>query len=107
MHPEDSDSLYKSYLEATERPHGYLILDFAQGTNDRLRYRTNVFPDEYPPIIYMPTKTGDEADKTELSRSSDPKLRKAILANCKSELVKTLSECSLNLLRCNVKLTPC
>jgi len=39
-------------------------------------------------------------------KTADPKLRKAILANCKSELVKTLSECSLNLLRGNVKLTP-
>jgi len=35
--------------------------------------------------------------------TADPKLRKAILANCKRELVKTLSECSLNLLRGNVK----
>jgi len=25
VHPEDSDSLYKSYLEDTDRPHGYLI----------------------------------------------------------------------------------
>jgi len=40
-------------------------------------------------------------------KTADPKLRKAILANCKSELVKTLSECSLNVLRGNVKLTPC
>jgi len=40
-------------------------------------------------------------------KTADPKLRKAILANCKGELVKTLSECSLNLLRGNVKLTPC
>jgi len=40
-------------------------------------------------------------------KTADPKLRKAILANYKSELVKTLSECSLNLLRGNVKLTPC
>jgi len=46
VHPEDSDSSYKSYLEATEKAHGYLILDFAQDTDDRLRYRTNVFPDE-------------------------------------------------------------
>ena len=52
----------------------------------------------------MPTKKGDEADKVELSCSASIK---AILANCKSELVKTLSECSLNLLRSNVKLTPC
>jgi len=46
VHHEDSDSLYKSYLEATETAHGYLILDFAQDTDDLLRYRTNVFPDE-------------------------------------------------------------
>jgi len=73
VHPEDNDSLYKSYLEATERAHGYLILDFAQGTDDCLRYRSNVFPDEYPPIIYMPTKKGDEADKIEVSRSASIK----------------------------------
>jgi len=40
-------------------------------------------------------------------KTADPKLRKAILANCKSELLRTLSECSLNLLRGNVKLTQC
>jgi len=40
-------------------------------------------------------------------KTADPKLRKAIIANCKSELVKNLSECSLKLLRGNVKLTPC
>jgi len=73
VHPEDSDSLYKSYLEATKRAHGYLILDFAQDTDDRLRYRTNVFADEYPPIMYMPTKKDDEADKIELSRSASTK----------------------------------
>ena len=38
-------------------------------------------------------------------KTAPPKLRKDILANNKSELVKTLSECSLNLLRGNVKLT--
>jgi len=73
VHPEDSDSLYKSYLEATERPHGYLILDFAQDTDDCLRLRTNIFPDKYPPIIYMPTKRGDVADKIELPRSASIK----------------------------------
>jgi len=40
-------------------------------------------------------------------KTVDPKLRKVILANSKSELVKILSECSLNLLRGNVKLKPC
>jgi hypothetical protein len=68
VHPEDSDSLCKAYLDATEGPHGYLILDFAQDTDVLLRYRTNVFPDKYPPIIYAPTS--DEADKIELPRSA-------------------------------------
>ena len=40
-------------------------------------------------------------------KTAYPKLRKAILANSKSELVKTMSECSLNLLRGNIKLAPC
>ena len=53
-YPEGSHSLYESYLDATRQPHGYFILDFAQDTDDKLRFRNNVFPDEYPPIIYAP-----------------------------------------------------
>jgi hypothetical protein len=64
VYPEDSQSLYKFYLEATERPHGYLILDFAQNTDDRLRFRTNIFPAEYPPIVYAPIN--NVASKIEL-----------------------------------------
>jgi len=45
-----------------------MILDFAQDTDDRLRFRTNVFPSEYPPIIYA--RVNDEAHKTELSPSA-------------------------------------
>jgi hypothetical protein len=52
VYPEDSQSLYKAYLDATKRPHGYMILDFGQNTNDLLKFRTNKFPDEYLPIIY-------------------------------------------------------
>jgi hypothetical protein len=71
VHPENSDSLYRAYIDTTEKPHGYLILDFAQDTNDLLRYRTNVFPEEYPPVIYVPTK--DETDKNELPHSTNIK----------------------------------
>jgi len=53
-YPEDSHSLYDAYRDATRRPHGYLILDFAQDTDDTLRFRTNVFPDEGPPVVYAP-----------------------------------------------------
>jgi hypothetical protein len=52
VYPENSPGLYKAYLEATKRPHGYLILDFSEDTDDLLRFRTNISPHEYPPIIY-------------------------------------------------------
>jgi len=65
--PEASASLCEAYREATQSPHGYMILDFAQDTDDRLRYRTNVFPSEYPPIIYA--RVNDEAHKIQLSPS--------------------------------------
>jgi len=61
--PEDSQGLFEAYLKATQRPHGYLVLYLAQDT-DRVRFRTNIFPCEYPPIVYA--KIGDETDKVEL-----------------------------------------
>jgi len=45
VYPENSVSFYRAYLDATSRPHGYLILNFSQDTDDRVRFRTNVFPD--------------------------------------------------------------
>jgi len=66
--PEDSAILCEVYREATQNLHGYMILDFAQDTDDLLRYRTNVSPSEYPPIIYARVK--DEAHKIQLSPST-------------------------------------
>jgi hypothetical protein len=63
--PEASASLCEAYREETQNPHGYMILDSAQDTDDLLRYRTNVFPSEYPPIIYA--RVNDEAYKIQLS----------------------------------------
>ena len=44
VYPENSNSLYKAYLDATRKPHVYLLLDPSQDTDDRLRFRTNIFP---------------------------------------------------------------
>ena len=38
VYPGESASLYKAYLEATNKPHGYLVLDFSQDENDRPIY---------------------------------------------------------------------
>jgi hypothetical protein len=65
--PEASASLCEAYPEATQNRHGYMILDFAQDTKDPLRYRTNGFPSEYPPVIYA--LVNDETHKIQLSPS--------------------------------------
>jgi len=67
LHPQDSESLYKASLDATRRLHGYLLLDLSQDTDDRVRFRTFIFPTEYP-TFYV--DIDDETDKVELSRHS-------------------------------------
>ena len=75
VYPEHSSNLCKAYLNATERPHGYFILDLSQDTNDLLRFRTNVFPDEGPPVINA--AVGDEGSTIELPRRKRAKRRRA------------------------------
>ena len=71
--PEDSTGLFKAYLDATKRTHGYLLLDLTQDSEDRHRFRTNVFPHENP-IIYV--AINDETNKGEISHSTRSKKRK-------------------------------
>jgi len=52
VYPEDSLSIYNAYHDATQNPHGYLILDLTQDTDDGLPFVTNIFPEEYPPVVY-------------------------------------------------------
>jgi len=63
--PEGPNQLYKAYLKATKRPHGYLVLDLAQDKNDRHSFRTHILPDKYPPTFYVDL-TDYETDKLEL-----------------------------------------
>ena len=35
------------------KPHSYLLIDFHQSTPDEIRFRTNILPHEYPPIVYV------------------------------------------------------
>jgi len=50
---ENSNGMFLAYLNATEAPHGYLLFDLSQDTDDSLRFRTWIFPDEAPPVIYV------------------------------------------------------
>ena len=43
----------KIFADATSKNYGYLHCDFTQGTPDKLRFRTNIFPNEQPMIAYV------------------------------------------------------
>ena len=75
--PEASASVCEAYREATQNPYGYMILDFAQDTDDRLRHRTNVFPSEYP--IIFARVNDDEARKIQLSLSTSTRVGKTAI----------------------------
>ena len=95
VYPENSDSLYRAYLDSVSRPHGYLILDFAQDTDDRVRFRT-VFLVEFPPFISAPSRMRRIKSNYDLHefKNARPKLRKATLSSCEKEVVNTISECT-------------
>ena len=73
--PHDSKGLSDAYLNATEEPLGYLVLDLSQDTNDRLRFRTCIFPEEEPPIFYV--DISNETRKRKFSHPSRAKKRSA------------------------------
>jgi hypothetical protein len=52
--PENPKFILEAYRDATAVPHGYLLLDLKQSTDDIIRVRTNVF-DEHV-TIYVPKR---------------------------------------------------
>jgi len=51
LYTENSACLYNAYQDSTQRPHGFLLLDLSQDTDDRLRFRTDIFPTEQA-VVY-------------------------------------------------------
>jgi len=68
VYPEECLGLYNAYLDATQRPHSYIILDLTQETDDGIGFRTNIYPEGYPLVVYC--DIGDEACEVELPRST-------------------------------------
>lgn len=62
---EEAGSLRKAFLEATRVPHGYLVIDFGQKTNNLLRYRTNIFDSEYS-VVYAPVDPTEDNETIEI-----------------------------------------
>ena len=52
--PGKVDLLNKAYKEATRgRGYGYILLDFHQKQDDRVRVRSHIYPNEYPTVVYL------------------------------------------------------
>lgn len=56
VYPHNSKFLQDAYDHATKEPHGYLFLDFKQKTDEALRVRTYIFPDDPIKRLYQPKK---------------------------------------------------
>ena len=54
MYPKNSKFLIEAYNDAVNRSYGYLLIDLKPSSEDRLRIRTNILPDERPQIVYVP-----------------------------------------------------
>ena len=52
MYPGSSKFLIESFGDATRKPYGYLLIDLKPDIEDRLRIRTQIFPDETQ-IVYV------------------------------------------------------
>lgn len=55
VNPQNVTYMKEIFTDATANAYGYLLLDLTQTTPDHLRFRTKIFPNEYPSnIIYVP-----------------------------------------------------
>lgn len=55
IYPEKSKYVIESYVDATSKPYGYLLIDLKQSTPSEYRLRTDIFPDQFQ-IFYLPKK---------------------------------------------------
>ena len=53
MYPGKSKFLIESYRDATSKPFSYLMIDLKPDTDDKIRVRSNIFPDEAT-YVYLP-----------------------------------------------------
>jgi hypothetical protein len=53
MYPNNNKFLVEAFKDATDKPHGYLLLDLRADTLEKYRVRTNIFAGEVP-YVYNP-----------------------------------------------------
>ena len=59
----------EAYEMATKRPHGYLLIDLRQSTDDRFRFRTNIFSENGEPCtVFVPPIIDNSSSKKRKTR---------------------------------------
>ena len=53
MYPRKSNFVVEAFRDATREPYGYLLIDLKPETDDRYRFRTNIFPDDERQYAYV------------------------------------------------------
>lgn len=53
MYPGKSNFVVEAFRDATREPYGYLLIDLKPETDDRYRFRTNIFPDDERQYAYV------------------------------------------------------
>jgi len=51
--PNNSNYIIQAYQDATKEPYDYLLLDFSPITDNTIRLRSKIFPNQFPMITYL------------------------------------------------------
>ena len=55
IYPDSPKFIEEAYTDATKNPHGYLLIDLKQSTDEDMRVRSSIFPDTTN-YVYVPKK---------------------------------------------------
>ena len=121
MFPHRVNYLLDSFRDATSKPYGYLLIDCHQLTPENMRLRTNILPGERQIVYvktYLKTVTPSQVVIYTMSkRMKDnlpylqalvkcrPKVRKLLIEHGPTDLITSICECSLNVLKGVIPLT--
>ena len=100
----------EAFKDATSAAHGYLLCDLRRKTPDHLRLLTNIFSIQTSSGVRIKVSMSACVKRNlpllRLLCGAKPSLIKAVLKGASPDLINALSECSLNILKGHVKLTP-
>lgn len=59
LYPENPKELLRVYKDITREPYTYLLIDLSQRINNLLRFRTDIFKEDYICVVYSNIKDGE------------------------------------------------